>query len=316
MIEFSALHVGIMALLLLTLTVFVFLHIASPKPCPLSPSQRQYLSPNSKTPQPLPSLLESPTLDLSLVIPAYNETARLPHMLDETIQHLRSLKLKYEILIVDDGSKDATTDCALRWAQKNGVDELRVFKLPRNRGKGGAVTQGMLSVRGSYILMVDADGATQFSDLDKLRSRMSDIEREGLGVVVGSRSHLVTTDAVVKRSFIRNFLMRGFHMLVYLLGVRGIEDTQCGFKLFTRKAAQRIFSNMHVEGWIFDVEVLVLARRMRIPVVEEQVNWHEVDGSKISLMRDSVQMAIDLMVIRLSYLLRVWRVVEPKQKGE
>src|ERR1700722_20226131 len=97
--------------------------------------------------------------------------------------------------------------------------------------------------------------------------------------------------------------MRGFHALVYFLGIRGIEDTQCGFKLFTRKAAQLIFPNMHVERWIFDIECLVIAQAHRIPITEVQVTWHEIDGSKVNLMRDSIQMALDLLTIRLNFLL-------------
>lgn len=102
--------------------------------------------------------------------------------------------------------------------------------------------------------------------------------------------------------------MRGFHLLVYLLGIRGIEDTQCGFKLFTRKSAQIIFPNMHVERWIFDIECLMIAQICKMPISEVQVTWHEIDGSKVNLMMDSMQMAIDLFLIRLNYVLGFWTV--------
>jgi dolichyl-phosphate beta-glucosyltransferase len=102
--------------------------------------------------------------------------------------------------------------------------------------------------------------------------------------------------------------MRGFHTLVYVLGIRGIEDTQCGFKLFTRKSAQIIFPNMHVERWIFDIECLMIAQISKIPIAEVQVTWHEVDGSKVNLMMDSMRMAIDLLLIRLNYILGFWSV--------
>jgi dolichyl-phosphate beta-glucosyltransferase len=111
--------------------------------------------------------------------------------------------------------------------------------------------------------------------------------------------------------------MRGFHKLVYFLGIRGIEDTQCGFKLFSRKAAQLIFPNMHVERWIFDIECLVIAQAHRIPIIEVQVTWHEIDGSKVNLMRDSIQMALDLLTIRLNFLLGFWKVDSiKKQKSQ
>jgi len=102
--------------------------------------------------------------------------------------------------------------------------------------------------------------------------------------------------------------MYSFHKVLYVLGVRGIEDTQCGFKLFTRKTAQAIFPNMHVEGWVFDVEVLLIAQHLKIPIVEVPVAWQEIDGSKVSLMRDSIQMALDLLIIRMNYISGIWTI--------
>ncbi|CAO3640764.1 unnamed protein product [Mucor fragilis] len=234
-------------------------------------------------------------------------------MLKETVEYLEDQKNKdatytYEIIIVDDGSRDNTVQVAMDFAEKQPNADIRILALDKNRGKGGAVTQGMLAARGELCLMVDADGATQFSDLGKLVEDIKRIEKNGQGVVVGSRSHLVTTEAVVKRSFIRNFLMRGFHTLVYVLGIRGIEDTQCGFKLFTRKSAQIIFPSMHVERWIFDIECLMIAQLEKMPIAEVQVTWHEIDGSKVNLMMDSMKMAVDLLLIRLNYILGFWSV--------
>ncbi|OAQ26932.1 glycosyltransferase family 2 protein [Linnemannia elongata AG-77] len=262
----------------------------------------------------------APTKTLSVVVPAYNESERLPIMMKETLDFLKEkahkdLTFSYEILIVDDGSQDSTVRVALEMAQKEDIKDIRVLSFEKNRGKGGAVIQGMQYTRGEYILMVDADGATRFSDLDALQVKLKATEQDGLGVAVGSRAHMVKTDAVVKRSFIRNFLMYSFHKVVYILGCRGIEDTQCGFKLFSRKAAQAIFPNMHVEGWVFDIEVLMIAQQLRIPIVEVPVAWQEIDGSKVSLMRDSIQMALDLLIIRMNYLSGIWR-IRPLLKDE
>jgi dolichyl-phosphate beta-glucosyltransferase len=102
--------------------------------------------------------------------------------------------------------------------------------------------------------------------------------------------------------------MRGFHLIVYILGVQGIGDTQCGFKMFTRKAAQKIFPNMHVEGWIFDVELLGIAKKQGINIAEVPVNWQEIEGSKMSLVRDSIKMALDLLLIRMNYLIGRWNI--------
>ncbi|KAG0319933.1 dolichyl-phosphate beta-glucosyltransferase [Linnemannia gamsii] len=255
----------------------------------------------------------TPSKTLSVVVPAYNESERLPIMMKETLDFLKEKETKdtaftYEIMIIDDGSQDSTVRVALEMAQQENIHDIRVVSFETNRGKGGAVIQGMQYTRGEYILMVDADGATRFSDLDALHAKLKATERDGLGVAVGSRAHMVKTDAVVKRSFIRNFLMYSFHKVVYILGCRGIEDTQCGFKLFTRKAAQAIFPNMHVEGWVFDIEVLMIAQHLRIPIVEVSVAWQEIDGSKVSLMRDSIQMALDLLIIRMNYISGIWKI--------
>ncbi|KAI8579014.1 hypothetical protein K450DRAFT_244557 [Umbelopsis ramanniana AG] len=292
-------------------------------PKPRKPTEQEgYYVDKTKQKHKLPSILDDASVRLSCIVPAFDETKRLPVMLEETVGHLESRqksdpKFTYEIIIVDDGSRDNTVELALDLAKKYNKVDLRVLALEKNRGKGGAVTQGMLAARGQICLMVDADGATKFSDLDALEAKLMKSEENGYGIAVGSRAHLVSTDAVVQRSFIRNFLMRGFHQLVYILGIRGIEDTQCGFKLFTRKAAQLIFPNMHVERWIFDIECLVIAQAHRIPIVEVPVTWHEIDGSKVNLMRDSIQMALDLLTIRLNFLLGFWKVDSiKKQKSQ
>lgn len=265
---------------------------------------------------PLKGSPHSSDIILSVVVPCYNERSRLKYMLNEAITYLRSdseLKNLFEILIVDDGSKDQTAEYAIELASefKLKPKTLKVIKFEKNRGKGGAVTHGVQHASGSYIIFADADGASKFSDIAKLLDSMKKIDlnnpTENAAVVIGSRAHMVDTDAVVKRSFIRNLLMYGLHTLVFIFGIRDIKDTQCGFKLFNRKAIDLIFPNMHTEGWIFDVEILILAARQNVPVVEVPINWHEVDGSKMDLARDSVQMAIDLVVTRMAYMMGLYR---------
>lgn len=234
-------------------------------------------------------------------------------MIIEAVNYLNDkFEGSYEILIIDDGSKDGTAEYALQLAneQKLAPHIVRIVKFEQNRGKGGAVTHGMQCSRGEYVIFADADGASKFSDLDKLIQSIKTLDTgnpvEIPAIAIGSRAHMVNTDAVVKRSFIRNFLMYGLHTLVYIFGIRSIKDTQCGFKLFNKAAIEKIFPNMHTEGWIFDVEILILAIRQSIPVSEIQINWHEVDGSKMVLARDSVNMAIDLVVTRMAYILGIY----------
>ncbi|KAL2267569.1 hypothetical protein VTJ83DRAFT_4846 [Remersonia thermophila] len=235
----------------------------------------------------------------------------------------------YEILLIDDGSRDRTVEVALAFARKHGLhDVLRVVRLEKNRGKGGAVTHGLRHVRGRYAVFADADGASRFSDLGRLIEGCEDVvDGSNRGVAIGSRAHLVGSEAVVKRSAIRNFLMRSFHFVIMILtppATSRIRDTQCGFKLFSRAALPHIVPYMHAEGWIFDIEMLMLAESAPptpvlasdgsvigtssgIRVAEVPVGWHEVAGSKVNLVQDSVKMAVGLAVLRASWMLGVYR---------
>jgi dolichyl-phosphate beta-glucosyltransferase len=156
---------------------------------------------------------------------------------------------------------------------------FRVLRLFRNNGKGGAVRKGMVRARGRYLLMADADGATKASDLGRLMAELQKVERDGLGIAVGSRAHLEEAegDAKAKRTPLRKLLMWGFHTLITLMiGNTQIKDTQCGFKLFTRATARLLFPVQHIDRWAFDVELLFLAARNRVPMV---VSCSKVDAA-------------------------------------
>lgn len=234
-------------------------------------------------------------------------------MLETTLDHLNSASIQqtrtYELVIVDDGSKDDTSALALKLAQQHLKSDIRVVTLEKNLGKGGAVRHGMLHARGNRLLMVDADGASRFEDLELLWKKMDELgPKNEPSVVVGSRAHLVKTEAVVKRSVLRNILMYGLHTILRIVGVGHIRDTQCGFKLFSRRAAQQIFPVQHLATWIFDVELLLLAKQLGIPVAEVPVQWHEVAGSKLNVVKDSLQMLRDLLVLRANQLTGRWKV--------
>uniref|UniRef100_A0A0A1XHC4 Dolichyl-phosphate beta-glucosyltransferase n=1 Tax=Zeugodacus cucurbitae TaxID=28588 RepID=A0A0A1XHC4_ZEUCU len=266
-----------------------------------------------------PSVEDAPTVDLSVIVPAYNEEQRLPKMLEECMSFLEE-KAKdgvftYEVIVVSDGSSDGTVSLGLKYSKRHTVEKFRVLELLDNRGKGGAVRLGMLSARGRYLLFADADGATKFSDYDKLEKSMKSITKDWQsdGIVVGSRSHL-EQDAIASRSLFRTLLMHGFHFLVWLFAVRSIRDTQCGFKLLTRSAAHTLFENLHVERWAFDVELLYIAERLKMPIAEVAVNWTEIEGSKLTPVWSWIQMGVDLFLIWFRYAIGAWQLNNQNKK--
>lgn len=284
---------------------------------------------------------------MTLVVPAYNEQDRLKTMLKESVDYLEKQyghhgtasksssngtlqasgrqgdpRRGWEIILVSDGSEDNTVAVALDFARKHQLNSstrpsniipgmIRVVQLEQNRGKGGAVIHGMRHARGTYIVFADADGASRFEDLGKLVIASEKAkDSQGRSVAVGSRAHMVGTEAVVQRSPLRNALMYGFHLLLWLLTTprtAQIGDTQCGFKLFSRPALPYIIPYMHSEGWIFDVEMLMLAESANIPMVEVAIGWHEVMGSKLNVIKDSIGMAVGLAFLRLAWGTGIYR---------
>lgn len=276
-------------------------------------NENYFVDPNSKKKGKFPSIKSESSVYLSVVVPSYNEEERLPVMLDEALEYLdmrmkENPKFTYEIIIVDDGSKDKTSKVGLEYSKKFTADKVRVLTLETNRGKGGAVRMGVMKSRGSLILFADADGASKFSDFERLEKAVLkdsiNLESDEL-IACGSRRHL-ESDSVAQRTLFRTILMHGFHFLVWFLCVKGIRDTQCGFKLLTRTAALKTFSNLHVLRWAFDVDLLYIAESFKIKVHEIDINWQECDGSKVTV-GSWVQMGKDLLSIRLHYALGAWK---------
>nr|ADD24294.1 Dolichyl-phosphate beta-glucosyltransferase [Lepeophtheirus salmonis] len=181
----------------------------------------------------------------------------------------------------------------------------------KNRGKGGAVRMGVLRARGRNILFVDADGATKFSDLEKLEASM---KSEKGDLICGSRAHL-ETDSIAARSAFRTVLMKGFHFCVWLFGSKSVLDTQCGFKLMNRDCAIILFHNLHIERWAFDVELIKIAEAIGLNITEVAVNWEEIDGSKLDPVSASIQMLRDLFLLWLRYAFRLW-VIQIRHKKD
>ncbi|XP_062869653.1 dolichyl-phosphate beta-glucosyltransferase [Trichomycterus rosablanca] len=309
----------------LALAVFVFLllvvvaHVTAGKMDLSCDEKEKFFLTADGLKKPFPSLFDPSSLELSVVVPSYNEESRLPVMMEEAMEYLEKRQKKnpaftYEVIIVDDGSKDKTTEVGLGYMRKYGAEKVRVLKLVKNRGKGGAVRMGTLRARGRLILMADADGATKFADVEKVEAGLENLspKPENMAIACGSRAHL-EEKSVAQRSLFRTFLMYGFHFLVWFFCVKGIKDTQCGFKLFTREAALRTFSSLHVERWAFDVELLYIAQCFKIPIAEVAVNWTEIEGSKLVPFWSWLQMGRDLIFIRLRYITGAWRLEAPKK---
>ncbi|XP_035867068.1 dolichyl-phosphate beta-glucosyltransferase isoform X2 [Phyllostomus discolor] len=297
---YAALGAALAAAALILISLVAFVTARDMPPLHRHEGERFFLDARGRK-EALPSLGDPPSKRLSVVVPSYNEEKRLPVMMDEALGYLeerqrRDPTFTYEVIVVDDGSKDQTSKVAFKYCQTHGSDKVRVVTLAKNRGKGGAVKMGVFSSRGERILMADADGATRFADVEKLEKGL-----EGL--------------RPWPRSYFRTLLMYGFHFLVWFLCVRGVRDTQCGFKLLTREAASRTFSSLHVERWAFDVELLYIAQRLRIPIAEVAVAWTEVEGSKLVPFWSWLQMGKDLLLIRLRYVTGAWRLA-PAGKAE
>jgi dolichyl-phosphate beta-glucosyltransferase len=229
---------------------------------------------------------------LSVIIPAYNEAARLPATLRWLQSYLDDTEPHYEVIAVDDGSEDSTADQALAIAAD--WPRLRVLRLLENRGKGWAVRAGMLAARGDLRLFSDADLSTPIEELPKLRQRIGGATQ----VAIASRA-LPESRITVHQPWHREMMGRSYNRLLQLLVLPGLEDTQCGFKLFTAEAALACFEPLRTPGFGFDAEVLLRARRLGWAIAEVGVAWRHAENSRVSALRHSAVTFLDLVRLRL-----------------
>jgi glycosyltransferase involved in cell wall biosynthesis len=233
--------------------------------------------------------------DLSIVIPAYNEELRLPATLERLAEYLPTLGLQTEVLIVDDGSRDRTAAVAESFGEK--ISGLRVLSNGMNRGKGYSVRHGMLEATGELVLFTDADLSAPIEESDKLLSAL----KNGYDVAIGSRAlnrSLISTH----ESPFREFAGIIFNKIVRVVLWLPFVDTQCGFKAFRRERCRIIFELQRIEGFGFDPELLYLARHYGLKSVEIPVRWGHSPDTKVSMLRDSFKMFIDIFVIRWNAL--------------
>lgn len=224
------------------------------------------------------------------MIPAYNEEQRLPATLLTIFEYLEKHHSSTEVIVVDDGSTDATVEVAERFGNRCG---LRVLRNPGNRGKGYAVRNGMLAAQGEWVLFTDADLSSPIAELQKLQN---EAKRTDAVIAIGSRA-LDRSLVQVHQSGFRESSGRIFNLIMRLVTGLPFLDTQCGFKLYRLDAAKEVFSRQRLNGFSFDVEDLVIAQRLGLRSIEVPVRWSNVLGTKVSLM-NGLQSFSDLLLIR------------------
>ncbi len=225
---------------------------------------------------------------LSLIIPAYNECRRIAATVEQVRGFVKLHGWIYEIIVVDDGSTDQTSKAVPT------DDCVRVISYQPNRGKGYAVRQGMLASRGEYVAFSDADLSAPIEELTKL----FDAIKSGAEVAIGSRA-MAKSELLLRQPFYRELGGKALNLIIQLLAVRGIHDTQCGFKLFRGGVARKIFKECILDGWGFDVEALYLTRKLGYSIAEISVKWSHDADSKISPFSAGLQVLKDLLRIRL-----------------
>ena len=230
-------------------------------------------------------------IQLSIVIPAYNESARIPATLRKVIEYLRAQPEPWELVVVDDGSTDQTAACVEQFSRE--VPGVRLLRCETNRGKGAAVRTGMLAAQGEFVLFSDADLSAPMSELPQLLEPL----RNGYDVAFGSRA-LKRELIEIHQSPFREAAGQFFNLVLRMITGLPFRDTQCGFKAFRREAAQRIFPQQTIEGFGFDPELLYIARKLDYRSIEVPVRWAHSEGTKVNPLRDGARMASDLLRIR------------------
>jgi glycosyltransferase involved in cell wall biosynthesis len=227
----------------------------------------------------------------SIIVPAYNESARIGGTLERILQHLKDQKWNAEIIVVNDGSRDDTTDVVGRFVTEH--REVRLIENPGNQGKGYAVRNGMLNARGKVLLFTDADLSSPISEAAKLFAALE----KGADLAMGSR-WLDPTLQFQRQSLKRQLMSRAYNLFIRVVLTFPYRDTQCGFKAFTRSAAEMIFPLQRIKRWGFDAEILYLAHRMKLRVAEVPVAWGHDERSKIHPWRDGFYMGLDTLKVR------------------
>jgi glycosyltransferase involved in cell wall biosynthesis len=232
---------------------------------------------------------------LSIVIPAYNESARIEHALDRVLTCVAEQGWDAEVLVVDDGSRDDTAAIVQRWMIDH--SRLHLVQNPGNKGKGYSVRNGLLQAAGDIVMFTDADLSAPMEEAQRLLDAIAD----GVDVAIGSR-WMDRTRQTIHQPLYRQFFGRCFNWVTRTIMGLPYKDTQCGFKAFKRSAAQIIFRLQTIERWGFDPEILFIARKLKYSVREVPVTWGHDERSRMSYLRDGMKMLEDMARIRSNSL--------------
>ena len=241
----------------------------------------------------MPCQSASGSIEWSIIVPAHNEAARILPYLRSITSYMQDRGEPYEVLVVDDGSTDATASVVETAASS--APEIQLLRAPLRQGKGAAVRRGMQAAVGRLQLFADADGATPIQELARLEQAVA----SGADVAIGSRALASRLPGyAVQARFHRTILSNLFNSVLQQSGLRGITDTQCGFKLFRQAVAADLFGVSLIDGYGFDLELLYVAQQRGYHIAEIPVNWSHQHGSKFRVIRDGLAMLRELAVIR------------------
>ncbi len=232
-------------------------------------------------------------LNLSVVIPVYNEERNVAEAVRRVQAYFAAKPIEGELIIVSDGSTDKTNAIMQDLVKSQAMGSLLFLCLEKNTGKGAAARKGVLASRAQYVLVTDADLSTPIKEIDKLIRALE----EGNDIAIGSRA-LRSPGCDVQQSFKRRISGRIFNTFVQLIVLRGFRDTQCGFKCFKSAIAKKLFTDQKLDGFSFDVEVLFLAKKHGYKICEVPVMWMQAPDSRVRFVRDSFRMVRDLFRIR------------------
>ncbi|MGE3800445.1 MAG: dolichyl-phosphate beta-glucosyltransferase [Candidatus Kapaibacterium sp.] len=227
-------------------------------------------------------------MDLSFIIPAYNEAERIGESLEKGIAYFAGEPYQWEIIVVDDGSADSTTDVVESFAGRG----VRLLRQPQNMGKGAAVRRGMLEAQGEYRIFSDADFSTPVEETAPMLEHLKQYD-----VAIGSRA-IDRSYVKVHQPWYREMMGNIFNLFVQVFAVSGIKDTQCGFKGFRSEVAESIFNRTKIDGFSFDVEALYIARKLGYSIKEFPVHWFNDERSTLNPVTDAIRMFRELLKIR------------------